>query len=152
MDKTHGLGSAVIAEARRWIGTPYVHGASARGAGADCLGLIRGVWRALCGAEPEVPPPYAASWSVADRDETLWRRLARHLVERASADAAPGDVLLLRMRDGAAARHLGVLADGDAGAPTLIHAYSGRGVVESSLGSAWRRRVVAAFRFPGEAV
>ena len=36
----------VVAEARMWIGTPYVHQASALGAGCDCLGLVRGVWRA----------------------------------------------------------------------------------------------------------
>jgi len=35
--------SAVVAEARRWIGTPYVHQASSFQAGCDCLGLIRGV-------------------------------------------------------------------------------------------------------------
>ncbi|NCO16648.1 MAG: peptidase, partial [Alphaproteobacteria bacterium] len=43
----------IVAEARRWIGTPYVHQSSARGAGTDCLGLLRGVWRALYGVEPE---------------------------------------------------------------------------------------------------
>ncbi|MEM1422329.1 MAG: peptidase P60, partial [Pseudomonadota bacterium] len=34
-------------EASRWIGTPYRHQASLRGVGCDCLGLLRGVWRAL---------------------------------------------------------------------------------------------------------
>ena len=48
--------SAVVAEARRWIGTPYVHQASSFQAGCDCLGLIRGVWRHLYGAEPERLP------------------------------------------------------------------------------------------------
>lgn len=43
----------VVAEARGWVGTPYVHQASARGAGADCLGLVRGVWRGVFGDEPE---------------------------------------------------------------------------------------------------
>ncbi len=40
-------GDRVVAIARDWIGTPYVHQASAQGAGCDCLGLLRGVWRAL---------------------------------------------------------------------------------------------------------
>ncbi|MEM9842167.1 MAG: peptidase P60, partial [Pseudomonadota bacterium] len=35
----------VIEAARAWLGTPYRHQASRRGVGADCLGLIRGVWR-----------------------------------------------------------------------------------------------------------
>jgi len=43
--------------ARSWIGTPYVHQASVKGVGCDCLGLLRGVWRELVGAEPEKMPP-----------------------------------------------------------------------------------------------
>ena len=43
----------VVAIARDWIGTPYRNQASMKGAGADCLGLIRGVWRALYGQEPQ---------------------------------------------------------------------------------------------------
>ena len=34
---------AVIAAARGWIGTPYLHQASLKGVGTDCLGLVRGV-------------------------------------------------------------------------------------------------------------
>ena len=37
---------AIVAEARAWIGTPYRHQASLKGVGCDCLGLVRGVWRA----------------------------------------------------------------------------------------------------------
>ena len=55
--------AAIIAEARGWIGTPYCHQASLKGAGCDCLGLIRGVWRALYGAEPEAPGPYSPNWA-----------------------------------------------------------------------------------------
>ena len=39
------LSDKIVTEARRWIGTPYRHQAATRGAGTDCLGLIRGVWR-----------------------------------------------------------------------------------------------------------
>jgi NlpC/P60 family putative phage cell wall peptidase len=47
----------VIAAARLWLGTPYVHQASVLGAGCDCLGLARGIWRDLHGPEPVTPPP-----------------------------------------------------------------------------------------------
>ena len=40
-------GRAIVEIARSWIGTPYEHQASCAGAGADCLGLLRGIWRAL---------------------------------------------------------------------------------------------------------
>ena len=46
-----------VAAARLWTGTPYHHQASLRGVGCDCLGLVRGVWRDLYGAEPETVPP-----------------------------------------------------------------------------------------------
>ena len=42
--------AAIVAAARGWLGTPYRHQASVRGEGADCLGLVRGVWRELIGA------------------------------------------------------------------------------------------------------
>ncbi len=37
----------IVAAARAWVGTPYHHQASVKGAGCDCLGLIRGIWREL---------------------------------------------------------------------------------------------------------
>ena len=42
----------IVGAARAWLGTPYRHRASTPGAGCDCLGLVRGVWRTLYGAEP----------------------------------------------------------------------------------------------------
>jgi cell wall-associated NlpC family hydrolase len=53
------IGNAVVAVARDWGGTPYVHQASARGAGTDCLGLLRGEWREVLGREPEHVPAYS---------------------------------------------------------------------------------------------
>lgn len=142
------MAAAIVAAARGWIGTPYLHQASAKGAGADCLGLVRGVWRDVIGPEPETPPPYTPDWSEAGRDEVLWRAAARRLREIPVDGAGPGDVLLFRMRRGVPAKHLAILSGSAAAEPRMIHAYSGRGVVENSLGPSWRRRVAAAFRFP----
>ena len=46
----------IVAAARARSGTPYHHQASCRGAGADCLGLVRGVWREIHGRDAELPP------------------------------------------------------------------------------------------------
>ncbi|CUI00998.1 MULTISPECIES: NlpC/P60 family protein [Leisingera] len=100
--------SRVVQAARGWIGTPYVHQASCKGAGCDCLGLIRGLWRELCGAEPELPPAYTMDWSEPQGTEALWQAAARHLTAKPLRDAAPGDVILFRMREGSVAKHLGV--------------------------------------------
>jgi NlpC/P60 family putative phage cell wall peptidase len=143
--------AAAVAEARDWIGTPWRHRASLRGAGADCLGLILGVWRAVYGAEPARVPPYPPGWGAAAGDEALWRALGRAAGEIAPDAAATGDLLLFRMRGDAAAGHLGLRAATADGAPTVIHAYTRRGVVESALGPALARRVVAAFRLPRRA-
>jgi NlpC/P60 family putative phage cell wall peptidase len=134
--------------ARDWIGTPYLHQGSCRGAGADCLGLVRGVWRELYGAEPEAVPPYTPDWSETGREERLLAAAGRHLKPLPLAEASAGDVVVLRMAEGGVAKHLGILAADARGDTTLIHAYSGRGVVESPLTRAWARRIVGAFRFP----
>ena len=137
----------IVDTARGWLGTPYVHQQSVRGAGCDCLGLLRGVWRELQGAEPERIPAYSMDWSEPQGDEALWRAARRHLTPKPLTEAAPGDVLLFRMREGSVAKHVGVQAQIGT-APSFIHAYSGHGVVESALSAPWRRRIVARFEFP----
>ena len=138
---------AIVTEARRWLGTPYRHQASVCGAGADCLGLVRGVWRARYGAEPETAPPYSMDWSEPQGEERLWAAALRHLTPVDTA--RPGDVLLFRMRAGAVAKHLGILSEGGAH-PRFVHAYNGHGVIESTLTAPWARRIVARFSFPDE--
>lgn len=139
----------VVALARGWIGTPYRHQASRRGAGADCLGLIRGIWRERYGSAPEVPPAYGEDWGEFG-PETLLAAMARHCpMLAADAPWQAGQILLFRMRQGAAARHLAILsAVGAQGAVRIIHAYQRHGVVESPLSAPWRGRVAARFRFP----
>ncbi len=135
-------GDAVRA-ARGWVGTPYVHRASVCGAGADCLGLVRGVWRSVRGAEPETPPVYDVLWAEEGDGERLIAGLRRHLREVGPASARPGDVLAFRLRTNGAVKHLGVMSAADA----MVHAMERRGVVETPLGPWWRRRLAAAFRF-----
>jgi len=144
-----GMEERAVAAARRWIGTSYRHQASRRGAGTDCLGLLRGVWREIVGAEPEAAPAYTMDWSEPAREEHLWQAAARHLRPKPIAEEAPGDVLLFRMRSGGVAKHLGI-AGRIGPEATFIHAYSGHAVVESPLSAPWRRRIVARFSFPEE--
>lgn len=146
---TGAAGAArIVAAARGWIGTPYRHQASVRGAGADCLGLLRGVWREVHGCEPEAVPAYTADWSEPAREERLWQAARRHLLERPlQAPAEPGEVLLFRMRAGSVAKHLGILSRAGAQA-AFIHAYSGHAVLESPLSGPWQRRIAARFAFP----
>ena len=57
--------SRIVALARAWLGTPYHHQASVRGVGADCVGLVRGIWRELYGSEAEALPAYTRDWAEA---------------------------------------------------------------------------------------
>jgi NlpC/P60 family putative phage cell wall peptidase len=161
---------AIVAEARAWMGTPYRHQASRKGVGCDCLGLVRGVWRALLGEEPERVPGYTRDWSEAGDVEALAEAGRRHLVEIDPAMARPGDVLVFRMRPGGPAKHAGILICGDLtggvsfggdgrgrGAPgwgrrqppRFVHAYEGAGVVTTRLTRWWAGRLAYAFAFPG---
>ncbi|WP_378944534.1 NlpC/P60 family protein [Paracoccus sp. R86501] len=142
------MGEAVVNAAREWLGTPYVHQASVMGCGADCLGLIRGVWRQIHGAEPEVTPAYTADWAECGGTEVLQDAAMRHLLPVLDRDDWQiGQVLLFRMRQGAIAKHLGILSQAGAEA-RFLHAYTYHGVIESPLTRPWRSRVVARFRFP----
>lgn len=139
--------SRVVDAARSWIGTSYVHQASTKGAGCDCLGLLRGVWREVIGPEPEGVPPYSMDWAEPQGDERLWRAGLLHMVPKKLADAVEGDVLLFRMRESSVAKHLGIQVR-TGGMASFVHAYSGHGVIESALSAPWERRVVARFALP----
>jgi NlpC/P60 family putative phage cell wall peptidase len=134
----------IIAVARSWIGTPYQHQASRKGAGCDCLGFLRGVWREAIGDEPELPPPYSADWAEASRKETLADAARRHLAEIPLDAIAPGDVLLFRWRAHLPAKHCAILVSDD----RMIHAHDGAAVAEVYFASWWKRRLAYAFRFP----
>lgn len=136
--------AAVVAEARRWIGTPYRHQASLIHVGCDCLGLVRGVWRALIGPEPEDAPPYSPDWAEARGEETLARAARRHFAAVETNAFRAGDVLLFRFRDFAPAKHLGIATS----ASHMVHAHGGACVAEAPIGL-WRRKIVGAFAFPG---
>lgn len=133
---------AIVMEARRWLGTPYRHQQSQLGVGCDCLGLVRGVWRACIGPEPEAIPAYTPDWAATGAEQ-LQQAFARWMVP--AAHALTGDVLLFRMHPEAPARHAAVLT----GDERMLHAYWGRAVLESRLSPYWRTRMAGVFSFPG---
>ncbi|MEX2036164.1 MAG: NlpC/P60 family protein [Xanthobacteraceae bacterium] len=136
--------TAIVAEARSWIGTPYRHQASLKGVGCDCLGLVRGVWRSLLGAEPRPAPPYSRDWAEAAGEETLAQAARAHLSEIEPSEFALGDVLLFRYRARYPAKHAAIVTAPD----TMVHAHDGAAVAEVAIAPWWRRRLAYAFRFP----
>lgn len=136
--------SDVIASARSWTGTPYHDQASVKGVGCDCLGLLRGVWRELIGPEEWVLPAYSRDWGEVGAREQLLDAGLRYCRREQPGPPRPGAILLFRMRAGAPAKHAGILVEPGA----FVHARERLGVIEEAFTDPWRRRLVAAFRFP----
>ena len=134
----------VVTVARAWLGTPYHDQASLRGVGCDCLGLARGVWRDLVGAEPQAIPPYSRDWGETGVREVLAEGARAMMIEIPLAQIGPGALVLFRMAPRAIAKHVGILTAPD----HFIHAYDRLGVIEEALTTAWSRRIAFAFRFP----
>lgn len=135
----------IIAAARRWLGTPYLHQASLRGVGTDCLGLVRGVWREVMGDEPEQAPAYAPGWAELGGGEAMAEAARRHLVEMPCTEYRGGDVLLFRWRPHLPAKHAGIAVSRDA----MVHAQEDGLVSEVALSPWWLRHLAFVFRFPG---
>jgi NlpC/P60 family putative phage cell wall peptidase len=138
----------VVAEARTWIGTPWVHQASLKGVGCDCIGFPVGV-----GAELGLPE--AAHWKADLRfrnygrlplPDKLLESCGDYLDQIPIADAGLGDVLLLTFAT--QPMHFAIVSA--LGPMYMTHAYlPAGGVVEHIVDEKWRRRILRAFRLRG---
>ncbi len=141
------LRTDIIRAARGWLGTPWKHQASCRGAGVDCIGLIAGV-AAECGSIEAQRFLSTPEWRCygRDPDPAFMFSVADELMERIPrTDALPADVLVFRC--GRHPMHFGWSAPDDG----LVHAWAGaRRVVEHHIGE-WQARIVRAYRLRGVA-
>jgi NlpC/P60 family putative phage cell wall peptidase len=137
-------GEAIVAIARSWIGTPYIHQTSLKNVGCDCLGLLRGIWRERYGFEPCAVPAYSSDWAEATGKETLSEAAHKYFVATPASAISQGCVVLFRWRDGLPAKHCAIATS----ASTMIHAHDGACVAEVAIGSWWRRHLVSAHCFP----
>ena len=140
------MSDAVVTAAHQWLGTPYRHRASTLGAGCDCLGLLRGVWRALYGNEPVAVPAYRADRRSDDHPEALREAAERFLLAEAGPVEA-GQVVLFRLGGLSEPRHCGIMVS----SVRFIHAQEHLGVVEANLTPGWAKRVSGRYRFPNSA-
>lgn len=132
--------AALIAEARSWIGTPWVPAGDCKGVGANCLGFLAGAAREIGLTElADAFEPYRG-FALPPEPRALLLGLRRHLQPLAPAQAGPGDVLLFDLGEGL--RHVALMSAPD----TIIHAHRSKGaVVEHRL--VWRPR--GAYRIAG---
>lgn len=131
---------AIVAEARKWIDTPWRHTGRNR-RGIDCVGLGVVVCQALA----------ITRYDVRTYSRVPAPGLLDHLRlvadEISPADVLPGDFVC--MLDSAYPFHIAFVAEKD-GRATLIHAVAARRrVVEEPYSDEWRHRTLNAFRFKG---
>ncbi|HCX68362.1 MAG TPA: peptidase P60, partial [Rhodobiaceae bacterium] len=94
------------------------------------------------------PPAYTATWAEVPgghAEEMMVQAARRHMEEIGCSAARAGDIMLFRMRANGPAKHAAILSADN----RMIHAWSGRAVVETVMGRWWRARAAHAFRFPG---
>ena len=111
----------VLTEARRWLGTPFLHQADVRGVGVDCVMFLVRVYHAA-GFIPDLDPrPYPRGWYL--RDSRYLALLAPYVVPR-HGTPEPADVALFQI--GRAPAHAAIVTAW----PRIIHAFPDDGVVE----------------------
>jgi NlpC/P60 family putative phage cell wall peptidase len=120
--------AAVVAAARRWLGTPYHHMADIPGVGVDCAMILVRVFCDLALIEPFDPRPYTRDWMLHRDDE---RYLGILLASAHEVKAtAPGDVMLFRV--GRCYAHGGIVTKAEP--LTVLHAYAPAGcVIEEAI-------------------
>ena len=134
----------VVAEARSWVGTPWMHQQRVKGIGIDCIGLIICVARDL-----GLSPPGTDFTGYGRRPDGKMLSLCdEHMVRIRRDDLQPGDVLVMAIEHDP--QHMGIVGDYRHGGLSLIHAASKAGkVVETRLMFARNLVFRGAYALPG---
>jgi cell wall-associated NlpC family hydrolase len=112
----------IVAEAERWLGTPYHHMGRVKGAGTDCLMLLAEVYEAA-GVIPRVEVPfYPPDWHL-HRDAERYLDGVMGYAREIAGPPGIGDVAIFRF--GRCFAHGAIVTQW----PRLIHAYVGAGVI-----------------------
>jgi cell wall-associated NlpC family hydrolase len=144
----------LVAAARHWIGTPYVHQHRTRGHAVDCVGLIIGAGLdagVLPGWSPEAWSRYSR-YGRAPNPEHMTRAINEFLCPLDLDPRTPApdaSVAFIGWRDHMP-MHLAIMATAEDGRRTMIHAFAHIGkVVEHGFDAPWPDRVVSWWSYPG---
>lgn len=135
----HPKALEIIAEARTWLGTPFVPQGRIKGVAADCPFLV--AVANACGIHVDDHEGYIQQPTMCSL-----RRIIESRVKRV-AIAEPGDVLMLKIDQ--YPQHLALLTEKQ----TIIHASRSNHkrincVIEHAYQGKWVRNTVACYRFP----
>lgn len=108
--------SAVVAEARTWLGTPYHSHARLKGVGVDCANLPAAVYEAV-GLTPHIRPAYSDQWFLHHDAELYLAQVIPFARREITVDEiGPGDLGVWRY--GRTYSHGAIILD----RPLVIHA------------------------------
>jgi cell wall-associated NlpC family hydrolase len=118
MDES-SLRSAVVAEARSWLGTPWRHMGDIKGQCVDCAMFLRMTYINAGVIAPFDPRPYPRLWFLHHDEERFLGWVVDKLggTEIALDRARPADLLIYRI--GRCFAHGSILVD----SRTIVHAY-----------------------------
>ncbi len=143
----------VIAEARRWVGTPYHHQARLFQVGADCIGLVVGVGLRLGLMGPDFAGRFQQfeGYSRTPNPRVMRRAMAEFFdpLDTPRDQVPPlASIAWFEWRD-ELPMHLAIVSS-YADRPTMIHSYMPVGqCVEHTFDSAWRGRVNSFWKYRG---
>lgn len=124
------LRAALVAEARRWLKTPWHHGAAVLGVGVDCAQLVRAVYVGA-GVRPAFPvDDYPMDFMLHADAERLCETIERQ-GGRVTDAPLPGDVVVWQF--GRSFSHAGIVVSWP---DAVIHAFRPWGSVVESPGNA----------------
>jgi len=134
-----------VTEARTWIGTPFKHQGCLKNVACDCIGLIKGVGVELKLVDYDPASAQArgfANYSMMPDSKRMREGLGTWLVPISVPEATLADIYFMAW--GREPQHVALITD-----KGIIHSYSGvKQVVEHGLDEQWKRRIVAAYRYP----
>lgn len=126
----------IVAEARKYLGTPYHHQGRVLGHGIDCYGLVEMVARGLGFDVPE-----GVRYSRIPDEAQLLAYMDQYAVQVDKRSYQLADILIVPFRG--QMRHMAIVTE-----IGMIHAYEPSGmVVEHAIDDKWSRRIARAYSF-----
>lgn len=137
----------IIDEARTWVGTRWQHQASVKGAGCDCIGLIRGVAREVGLTDPFVTGEAVKYFGYGRTpDPELLLEACDKYLDRADGPMKLANILVMRFER--EPQHFALVSCLDP--PRMIHAYAqARRVAENGIDALWKSRVLRVYDYRG---
>lgn len=133
--------SRVVEEAKTWIGTPYHHAASVKGAGVDCGTLLIEVYSDAGIIERFKPRKYSRQFHL-HRDEEWYKQYVETWATPVE-DPKPGDLVLFKV--GRLYAHGAIILDW----PLVIHAMAREEfVIQDDISKSWLSKADKIFYNP----